>query len=109
MFNPLGFPHRLRRDRRQAPCVAQRRYRPCIEDLEDRSLLTGGTAPVIAMQPVLSGLNNPLLVTNAADGSNRLFVVEQRGVIRVLQPGSTSSTVFLNLSDVIVDGVPGLN
>ena len=38
----------------------------------------------------------PVLVTNAADGSHRLFVVEQRGVIKVWRSGHGLST-FLDM------------
>ncbi|MDQ3754867.1 MAG: glucose dehydrogenase, partial [Acidobacteriota bacterium] len=31
----------------------------------------------LALEPVLSNLSSPVLLTNARDGSNRLFVVEQ--------------------------------
>jgi hypothetical protein len=37
-------------------------------------------------------------VTSARDGSNRLFVLERAGVIKVLQPGDTSPTVFLDIT-----------
>jgi glucose/arabinose dehydrogenase len=88
----------------------QGRYRPGFDCLEDRSLMsTPPLTPAIALQPVLTGLNGALHVTNAGDGSNRLFIAEQRGVIRVMQPGASTTTVFLNLSNTTVDGVPGLN
>ena len=48
----------------------------------------------IELSPVLSGLSSPVLATHARDGSRRLFVVEQVGRIRVLQPGATTSTTF---------------
>src|SRR5215470_9576098 len=46
--------------------------------------------PRISLVPVLSGLSQPLFLTSAKDGSNRRFIVEQIGRIRVLQPGATS-------------------
>ena len=46
------------------------------------------TCPVIS-----SGLNSPLFVGNAGDRSKRLFIVEQGGIIRVLQSGATVPTV----------------
>lgn len=58
----------------------------------------------IALEPVLSGLANPLYVTNAQDGSNRLFIVEQGGRILVLQPGATAPTVFLDISTRVLAG-----
>ena len=55
----------------------------------------------IRLQPFLSGLTLPLYVTNAKDGTNRIFVVQQRGIIKVVQPGSTTPTDFLNVSGVV--------
>jgi len=56
----------------------------------------------IALQPFLSGLTNPLFVTNARDGSHRLFVVEQDGIIKVVQPGSTTPTQFLDITTPVL-------
>ena len=38
-------------------------------------------------QIVASGLNHPVQVTHAGDGSGRLFVVEQPGTIRIVEQG----------------------
>ena len=51
----------------------------------------------LALTLVKGGFENPVLVTNARDGSNRLFVVEQAGVIRVIQGGVTLPTPLLDL------------
>src|SRR2546430_652765 len=56
------------------------------------------------LQPVVSGLSNPVFVTNAKDGSNRLFILEQGGIIKVLQPGSTTPTVFLDITTKVLSG-----
>ena len=61
-------------------------------------------AASITLVPVLSGLSAPLFVTNARDGSNRLFIVEQGGVIKVLQPGDTTPTVFLDITSKVLSG-----
>lgn len=53
------------------------------------------------LQPFLTGLSRPILIRNAADGSKRLFIVQQGGLIKVLQPGSTTPTDFINLSSKI--------
>ncbi len=58
----------------------------------------------IALQPVLSGLSSPVFVTNAHDGSNRLFIVEQAGQVRVRQPGSSTTTVFLDITASVLSG-----
>ena len=52
----------------------------------------------VTLVPVVTSLSGPLYVTNAHDGSNRLFFVEQSGMIKVVQPGSLTPTVFLNIS-----------
>jgi glucose/arabinose dehydrogenase len=65
--------------------------------------------PPVVLQPVLSNLSSPVLVTNARDGSNRLFVVEQPGRIQVLQPNASTPTVFLDItSRVLAGGERGL-
>ena len=43
-------------------------------------------------------------MTNARDGSDRLFVLERGGVIKVLQPGDTSPTVFLDITTKVLSG-----
>lgn len=58
----------------------------------------------IQLEPVLSGLTSPIYVTNARDGSNRLFIVEQGGLIKVLQPGAATPTVFLDIATRVLSG-----
>jgi glucose/arabinose dehydrogenase len=53
---------------------------------------------------VLGNLSAPLYLTNARDGSNRLFVVEQGGRILVLQPGASTPTVFLDITALVLSG-----
>ena len=55
-------------------------------------------ASALQLKPVTSGLSSPDFVGNAGDGSRRLFVVEQGGVVRVLQQGASAATVFLDIS-----------
>ncbi|MGI9056605.1 MAG: PQQ-dependent sugar dehydrogenase, partial [Pyrinomonadaceae bacterium] len=57
--------------------------------------------PSPRLQPFLSGLSSPLYLTNAKDGSRRVFVVQQRGLIKVVQPGSTVATNFIDLSSKV--------
>ncbi len=46
---------------------------------------------------VTSGLDQPLGVVNAGDGTDRLFVVEQRGTVRVVSGGQLQPGFFLDI------------
>lgn len=50
-------------------------------------------------QPVASGLTRPVGLTPANDGSGRLFIVEQPGVIRVLLGGALLAEPFLDIRE----------
>ena len=72
-------------------------------------LLAGCPAPAQSQRleeafPKLS-FNRPVDLQDPSDGSGRLFVVEQAGVIRVFRndPGVDSSGVFLDLRDLVDD------
>lgn len=54
--------------------------------------------PGLVFTPVITGLTAPVLVTNAADGSNRIFIVEQTGHIRIFKNGGLLGADFLNIS-----------
>lgn len=51
---------------------------------------------------VASGLNRPIFVT-APPGDPRLFIIEQRGVIRILSGGSVLPTPFFDIDSLIPD------
>jgi len=76
------------------------------------AFLTFATPLFAAIQlvPVIaSGLSSPVFVVHAGDGSNRLFIVEQGGTLRVLQSGASSATVFLDIrTRVLAGGERGL-
>jgi len=67
-------------------------------------ILSSPTHAAIQLQTIVSGLTNPVFVTNAHDGKNRLFIVEQGGAIKVLQPGSSTPTVFLDITASVLSG-----
>jgi len=48
---------------------------------------------------VAEGLEHPVYVTHAGDGSSRLFVVEQPGRIRIVKEGRLSASSFLDITD----------
>ena len=58
----------------------------------------------VQLAPLVSGLSSPVFVTHAGDGSNRLFAVEQGGVIRVVQPDASTSSVFLDIAGKVIAG-----
>jgi glucose/arabinose dehydrogenase len=45
-----------------------------------------------------TGFSGPLALRHAGDASNRLFVVEQGGAIKIIQNGATLATNFLTMS-----------
>lgn len=57
----------------------------------------------IILEDFASGLTSPVEITNAND--SRLFVVQQDGIIKIIQPnGTINATNFLNISTKIVYG-----
>lgn len=59
----------------------------------------------IQLDPVLTtGLTNPIYIGNARDGMDRLFIVELGGVVKVLQPGSSTAGVFLDITSKVLSG-----
>ena len=60
-----------------------------------------GPFPMIRLQPVASGFASPVTVTNAGDGSGRLFVVQQPGQIRILINGTVLPTPLLDIHDLV--------
>jgi glucose/arabinose dehydrogenase len=69
-------------------------------------------SPLLAqfqLTPVATGLSNPVFVGHAGDGTQRLFIVEQDGIILVLQSGQPTPTIFLDIrSKISAIGEQGL-
>ena len=63
-----------------------------------------GSIPEIRLQPVVKGLEDPVAITHAGDGSGRLFVLEQEGRIRVIHKGKLQPTPLLDISNKISAG-----
>lgn len=68
------------------------------------------TMPVGAEPPadlqlveVMSGLNGPVAVRHAGDGSGRLFVVEQPGLIKIWDGSQLLGTPFLDIQAIVDD------
>ncbi len=58
----------------------------------------------ISLAPFVEGLAAPLAIVNAGDGSDRLFVAEQGGRIRIVRSRSLVSQPFLDIADRITTG-----
>jgi glucose/arabinose dehydrogenase len=58
----------------------------------------------VTLESVATGLDAPLAIVNAHDGSHRLFVVEQGGRIRIVKDGTLQPAPFLDISSRISSG-----
>jgi glucose/arabinose dehydrogenase len=73
------------------------------------SVVSTRAQPVLSLTPVIStGLNSPIQFVNAADGSNRIFIVEKGGTIRLYNGNYTFVSVFLTISGLSTSGEQGL-
>ncbi len=59
-----------------------------------------GTVPV-GLQEIASGLNFPLYLTSPPGDTDRLFIVERAGAIRIVKAGVLLPTPFLNLVGLV--------
>jgi glucose/arabinose dehydrogenase len=111
----IGSPRRPTRQLRLALVIAS----ALVVSLPSAGLVSARTAdpadgtatPAAAPAPgsirltrVVGGLDKPVFVTSARDGSGRLFIVEKSGRIRILDGGTLRSTPFLNLSASVSKG-----
>jgi glucose/arabinose dehydrogenase len=55
--------------------------------------------PIIELLKVPGALNQPVHIDHAGDGSNRLFVVEKAGRVRIFKDGVLVETPFLDIRD----------
>lgn len=55
--------------------------------------------PTIALDAGISGFRNPVGMATAGDGSGRLFVIEQAGVIKMVKNDEIQTVPFLDISD----------
>lgn len=75
--------------------------------------LNSGPARPVSGQPgesisiervIASGLTQPVAIANAGDGTNRLFVVEQIGLIKIIKNGTVLPVPFLDLRGQVSNG-----
>ena len=67
-------------------------------------LTNTSTIPDIRLHVIADGLDSPVAITHANDQSGRLFIVEQAGVIRVIDNDRLQEQAFLDISHKVTDG-----
>lgn len=60
--------------------------------------ITAGAETPLVTELIASGFDDPLLVTSPPDDYDRLFVVEQRGKIKIIKNGIVLATSFLDVT-----------
>ncbi len=60
--------------------------------------------PTVVLTEVAAGLEAPAHITHAGDGSGRVFIVEQRGRIRIWKDGVLDPVPFLNITNRVLYG-----
>jgi glucose/arabinose dehydrogenase len=59
---------------------------------------TNQSPPMLALSSFVSGLVSPVGFEAPSDGTNRIFILQQGGAIRIIQNGSLMATPFLDVS-----------
>ncbi len=72
-------------------------------------LFASNTAiPAIELEPVFSSVSfdSPVFLTHAGDSTNRIFIVEKKGIIKVFpnQENISQAKIFLDISDKVNSG-----
>jgi len=63
----------------------------------------------VELQPVATGLASPVLLVAAPDGSGRLFIVDQAGLVRVVEGGALRPEPFLDVRSHLVKLMDGFD
>ena len=71
---------------------------PCVEPPAEAGF------PSVLLQEVARGLRDPVHIAVAPDGSGRLYVVEQAGVVRVVERGQVRPEPFLDIRGQVESG-----
>lgn len=60
-----------------------------------------GKVPPLTLELVADGFDSPVFVSSPPEDTERLFVVEQAGIIRIIENGEIVDEPFLDLRDVV--------
>jgi len=58
--------------------------------------------PQLSLVPTAVGFTHPVHITHAGDGSGRLFIVEQGGLIKIIKNGAALPKPFLDISSLLI-------
>ena len=67
-----------------------------------------GAQPTLSLTAVITGLSAPMQVVNAGDNSNRIFVIQKAGLIKVFDKTYVSLGTYLTLTGITTTGERGL-
>lgn len=62
----------------------------------------GGELPAIALVEFVRGLRNPVFLTH--DGTARIFIVEQAGIVKLVEPTGVQKTPYLDIEKQVHSG-----
>jgi glucose/arabinose dehydrogenase len=57
---------------------------------------------IVEFDIVASGLNSPVVMANAGDSSNRLFIADQTGIINIIENDDLLTDPFLDITEKVV-------
>lgn len=72
--------------------------------LPERQTTSAASTAISFNEVIATGLQAPVDITHAGDGSGRLFIVEQPGRIRVIKQGALLSRPFLDITSLVLYG-----
>jgi len=73
------------------------------------ALCAPAASAAIVWNKVYSGFASPVEITHAHDGSQRIFVVQQSGKVRIIKGGSVLATPFIDLGPTGLDAIVASN
>lgn len=86
-----------------APCIIVLFFTsgplPAVQINSEAYAQTSTTWPEIVLTKYAAGLSQPTHITGSGDGSGRLFIVEQRGRIKIIKDGIVQAAPFLDITD----------
>ena len=109
---PLADPRRhrrrgaRRRHARRAPARRAPRRPPGLRPLTDGTMALAAPSPsTIKLTTFIdTGLTSPVLITSAHDGTGRLFVVQQNGVVKAFTGGGSPLGTLLDVKSQVSGG-----